>query len=295
MKMKMEKGTTTLNQRTAQKGFTLIELLVVIAIIAILAAILFPVFAQAREKARQITCLSNMRELGTALAMYTQDYDEQIVKEYFGFPADCASWPSQPGIQYYSWRYAIQPYVKSVNIMLCPDDQLGAQQDWYFTTQSGAAPVYQNFMPGSYAVNNSIAGFANGNCVGLATGNSALADINAPADTIAICDSRTDWNDCHADQIGQTWAEAGEDSPGARFEGGSIPAEPGNLTLGPFTDHSGFVNFIFWDGHAKSWKLANTLEPNDEWASQDPATGYTTPSTPAERQQWVNEMVPEYR
>src|SRR5947199_9893970 len=64
--------------RTKPPGFTLIELLVVIAIIAILAAILFPVFAQAREKARQTTCLSNQKQLGTAMSMYLQDYDERF-------------------------------------------------------------------------------------------------------------------------------------------------------------------------------------------------------------------------
>ncbi|HZP81820.1 MAG TPA: prepilin-type N-terminal cleavage/methylation domain-containing protein, partial [Chthonomonadaceae bacterium] len=72
-----------------RKGFTLIELLVVIAIIAILAAILFPVFAQAREKARAATCLSNVKELGLAHQMYAQDYDEQLVTSWsYGFPGD---------------------------------------------------------------------------------------------------------------------------------------------------------------------------------------------------------------
>src|ERR1041384_492992 len=86
-----------------KKAFTLIELLVVIAIIAILAAILFPVFAQAREKARAITCTSNMKELSLAWLMYVQDYDET-------FPLTAAQRPDT-GAQYY-WMEMVDPYVK---------------------------------------------------------------------------------------------------------------------------------------------------------------------------------------
>src|SRR5438477_10441937 len=80
------------------RGFTLIELLVVIAIIAILAAILFPVFAQAREKARSISCLSNLKQIGLAIAMYTQDYDEQFVFSWGG----AGNWP-----------VTLNPYIKN--------------------------------------------------------------------------------------------------------------------------------------------------------------------------------------
>ncbi|MCS6775764.1 MAG: prepilin-type N-terminal cleavage/methylation domain-containing protein [Chloroherpetonaceae bacterium] len=88
-------------------GFTLIELLVVIAIIAILAAILFPVFAQAREKARQASCLSNTKQLALAHQMYWQDYDETTVTSWSrGFPGDFMYYP--------------QPYIKNLQILFCP-------------------------------------------------------------------------------------------------------------------------------------------------------------------------------
>ncbi len=92
----------------ARKGFTLIELLVVIAIIAILAAILFPVFAQAREKARAISCLSNMKQIGLGQLMYTQDYDEQF--------------PSGPGFAGIGWAGQMYPYVKNSQLFKCPND-----------------------------------------------------------------------------------------------------------------------------------------------------------------------------
>ncbi len=103
----------------ARRGFTLIELLVVIAIIAILAAILFPVFAQAREKARQTACLSNLKQLGTALTMYTQDYDETLVQQYYS-PAPSVSYGEIAG----SWDQVLIPYVKNENVLTCPSDPI---------------------------------------------------------------------------------------------------------------------------------------------------------------------------
>jgi len=102
--------------KSINRGFTLIELLVVIAIIAILAAILFPVFAKVREKARQTSCASNLKQLALGVTQYVQDYDER-------FPT---GWMNQSThvvdgkIQY--WPYAIFPYVKSAGVYKCPDD-----------------------------------------------------------------------------------------------------------------------------------------------------------------------------
>ncbi len=104
---------------TRTKGFTLIELLVVIAIIAILAAILFPVFAQARESARKITCVSNLRQLTSAWLMYAQDYDETWVTSAKGYtdPADPCN-NTGDGLDVH---YKAQPYVKNLSIFFCPD------------------------------------------------------------------------------------------------------------------------------------------------------------------------------
>jgi len=99
-------------RRRRVPAFTLIELLVVIAIIAILAAILFPVFAQAREKARSAQCLSNVKQLGLAITMYAQDHDEKMPFNY------AYTWPGQAYLYY--WQDLCRPYVKNEQVYLCP-------------------------------------------------------------------------------------------------------------------------------------------------------------------------------
>ncbi|GIV18559.1 MAG: hypothetical protein KatS3mg023_0310 [Armatimonadota bacterium] len=122
-----------------RSAFTLIELLVVIAIIAILAAILFPVFAQARDKARQTTCLSNCKQIGLGITMYVNDYDETFPRN-----DDCIApnvVPYQPNaegcsgptygqrVNHYKWQYWIYPYVKNIQIFFCPSRPFD-QQAW---------------------------------------------------------------------------------------------------------------------------------------------------------------------
>ncbi len=115
------------------RGFTLIELLVVIAIIAILAAILFPVFAQAREKARQTACTSNEKQLALGVLMYAQDNDETL--------------PPTQAVDNTLWPVLINPYVKSDRVRLCPSDSLDTQNSYGLNelnfsdlTDTGATP-----------------------------------------------------------------------------------------------------------------------------------------------------------
>ncbi len=128
------------------QGFTLIELLVVIAIIAILAAILFPVFAQAREKARAITCVSNLKEIGLAENMYIQDYDETFTCGWGG-----------PGLdaQHCMWRYSLYPYVKmgGGSLTKSPYDSTGWGNQGIFVCPDQPASQ-QSYGPTGYGMNS---------------------------------------------------------------------------------------------------------------------------------------------
>jgi prepilin-type N-terminal cleavage/methylation domain-containing protein len=110
--------------KLTRKGFTLIKLLIVTAIIVILVAILFPVFARARENARRASCLSNMKQLGLGVMQYAQDYDEKYLMGRW------SSWAN-------SWAVTTQPYVKSYEVFRCPNDSnLKPLAGWEWTGQS---------------------------------------------------------------------------------------------------------------------------------------------------------------
>lgn len=102
-----------------KKGFTLIELLVVIAIIALLAAILFPVFARARENARRASCQSNLKQISLGVLQYVQDYDERFPLAFYN---------ARAGSQY-GWSYFIQPYAKSIQVLQCPSEPMKQTED----------------------------------------------------------------------------------------------------------------------------------------------------------------------
>jgi len=147
----------------SRAGFTLIELLVVIAIIAILAAILFPVFAQAREKARQTSSLSNLRQYATATLMYVQDHDEVFpMSAYFNAPC----------VATFYWEVA--PYVKNDQITQCPSEPLAMKM-----TDAVGFPCANTPPFNSYVVNHDV--FVNGFFPGVSP--VALAAIRRPSET----------------------------------------------------------------------------------------------------------------
>lgn len=108
------------HNQSRRSGFTLIELLVVIAIIALLAAILFPVFARARENARRASCQSNLKQIGLGLLQYTQDYDERYPKNLTGGPAGAFGAEIVGDSGAYAWYQQIHPYIKSTQLFNCP-------------------------------------------------------------------------------------------------------------------------------------------------------------------------------
>lgn len=263
--------------RSTRRAFTLIELLVVIAIIAILAAILFPVFAQAREKARQVSCLSNDKQMGTAFMMYIQDYDE-LYPLAFGYStigwrwnlnhavpanwrpditaADGTRWPAYP----VHWANSTQPYIKNYQMLACPsgvESRLGVN---YTAPNAEPAKVAYTFngllMQYPQAGINQVAqlpllweGRGKANVVGFGLSNPALI-----CGTGLDCRYQPAASGCTASTTGGTSAM---------------------FTLsGTMWVHSGGANFVLADGHSKWRRVGATLSPNNTDANVDPYTGY---------------------
>jgi prepilin-type N-terminal cleavage/methylation domain-containing protein/prepilin-type processing-associated H-X9-DG protein len=256
-----------------RRGFTLIELLVVIAIIAILAAILFPVFAQAREKARAITCVSNEKQIGLAILQYVQDSDET-------YPVGCdRDWTQ-------AWPTTVQPYIKSLGVFFCPDDSNHA------VNKTFSSPPINNPLGESYSANgyfqvpswpptyHGVMDYDEG--WGSSTPIQTLAAVNEPSNTIMVAEK---WNTQIMATFGSTDTYAGSDTargPGSVIQGvswqdnggtvGDIPN--GTLPLAAWPNgpngcvsagHQSRANFLFCDGHVKSMTPSQTdPDPNNQ-------------------------------
>ena len=211
------------------RGFTLIELLVVISIIAILAAMLFPVFARARENARRTSCLSNMKQIGLGFLQYTQDYDES-------YPL--ASYPA-PDV---SWTTSTQAYIKSVQLYRCPSD---AASRWSSAVLPPALPPYTTSYVFNAWFSNKRGGFAR------------LASVNEPTRSVILAEK--------ADAPSMMLATADHFHP---FCWGAPPEEPAGM-MGPavwdsannltselaLKRHLEGSNYLYADGHAKAGRF----------------------------------------
>lgn len=221
-----------------RRAFTLIELLVVIAIISILAAILFPVFARARESARRASCLSNLKQIGLGVMMYTQDYDElyprSIQKNEQVLPIDGINDASFSGDRAWYWHKIIYPYVKSVQLFRCPSSSS------------------ENVTEGNYGANRNVMGY-------YSDATQSLASIDSPASTYMIMDSG-------AYMIQSSRAATSPNSywyfPGtSKFIG--VTATSLGMSGWRVHDfevgrHFDGANMIFADGHAK-WLKSQTV------------------------------------
>lgn len=234
-----------------KNAFTLIELLVVIAIIAILAAILFPVFAQAREKARNISCISNLRQLGTAFQMYLQDFDEKVMSRYDACPQTGPVNADQK-----LWTASLQPYVKNKQIMICPSasntNYCDAWKDW------NGKDALNNRGRLSIGYNQTINGFYYN--IGDGCGQQilpALASIVAPTKNVMFADSVP--GDVSGGYRGYLFGNTASNVPYIGTPAGSLGSR-----------HSEGTSMTFFDGHAK-WAKTTTIlgNPNAPFKCDD--------------------------
>jgi prepilin-type N-terminal cleavage/methylation domain-containing protein/prepilin-type processing-associated H-X9-DG protein len=209
-----------------RKGFTLIELLVVIAIIAILAAILFPVFAKAREAARKTQCLSNCKQIGTGIMLYVQDYDEVY-----------------PSVDWGAYLVLIQPYVKNIDLWRCPSQSgnYGVQNN----SITGQATVWGTVKTG-LAANGTIMGG------GWSQPTRSSVEVNEPASTILLADNLVNASGAAQIAFVATTANGAPGTPTVRgWNSVYAAAQPLSTTSRLGAKHNEGGNFIYADGHAK--------------------------------------------
>jgi prepilin-type N-terminal cleavage/methylation domain-containing protein/prepilin-type processing-associated H-X9-DG protein len=260
-----------MRHRRRKSGFTLIELLVVIAIIAILAAILFPVFARARENARRTSCSSNLKQMGTAMLMYAQDYDDRLMP--FEIDGDVSDEPPMDGVYWDNpanpddvyWQQMLYPYTKNNQMFDCPS---GLRQYWdinsskaYFATLSPPQPGFCIHKRGQYGVNTMLIQTPAMSPTGQPT--LKTSDIQTVSSIYAIMDSSQYYMDPLS--FGQA------PYAGSYGKGYYIPGSSKYYTSPPTFDqpwqsdfengrHLNGLNVAFCDGHVKFVKTQEIVK-----------------------------------
>ena len=280
--------------RKRRFAFTLIELLVVIAIIAILAAILFPVFAQAREKARQTSCLSNMKQIGIGVMMYTQDFDETYPFTYL-----YTTVPTAGGIMtkppYYHWSYALNAYTKNNSIWTCPSAKFLIKPNG-----TGDLQVPElSYIPNEAVIPRQKLAGQNSSYTSPYHGV-AQAQISSPASVIAIAENQQEFDESApgADPNNPRTDSAHRPAHAFYSPSSSDPLEPYKAPSGStirrltmkdvkldsqgvpdatatrmayveVKQHQNGSNYIFADGHAKWQQIGQTIPADPTVAVTD--------------------------
>lgn len=250
-----------------RRGFTLIELLVVIAIIAILAAILFPVFARARDAARKTTCTSNLKQIGTAILMYAQDYDETLV------PASTGTC-QQPDS--FGWGDLIQPYAKNTGLLFCPSNTIKVRvattlnpprivRDRGGNTNAGDDCTASGTNTGQFNYSYGLNTFGAAGVPAVEAGpfnliGNSLAAIKAPADVVGVSEGRG----------ASPWALGGGNGAyDYASVDGQVDVRRHSTSNAALQRDAGCV-MMFMDGHAKYTNLARSCSvPGNLWTMRD--------------------------
>ena len=241
-----------------KRAFTLIELLVVIAIVALLAAILFPVFARARENARKSSCMNNLKQIGLGLLQYTQDFDEVNTFSFYGTAGDTDS------LNNYKWMDAIYPYVKSEQLYTCPSDN-APNRNYIWNKRLLAGQTTQNY--GSYGLNGAH-GAAGDNQTPPRSSAAylvPLSNVAVPSQTVWVTDNNNAPTPINTGgSQGFFWTNAAA----APSISNTSPRQLNNIV----ERHLEFVNTLFCDGHVKSFKLDDMTRTK---SLTDPVDGLT--------------------
>jgi prepilin-type processing-associated H-X9-DG protein/prepilin-type N-terminal cleavage/methylation domain-containing protein len=245
-----------------KKFFTLIELLVVIAIIAILAAMLMPALGQARERGKAISCLSNNKQIGLALAMYTNEHNDYLPNFSDGNPG------SNPINFTNPWHQALAAYIAPDTVYKDPNNKVSPEKGVWLCPSVGSNEMKGTYWGGGYGANRTLMRYAYANSSMTPLGSTKIGRIRKPSIVAAIGDTGRPVNVVAGKPISyvpwMTWITGAQAAGNWKMPSGTGPSSG---TEQPAARHSGSANIVFADGHAESVKFEklNSLNHKDSY------------------------------